>query len=82
MTEAQEGYKPYRVRMRGCLYEIIYDRKCTVYRVELNQRIKVTNEELAHKVRLKMKVREEEWVLAKAFRLIWAALKTPWLSRK
>ena len=79
MRDKPEAHKPYRVRLDGKLFEIMWDRNATVYRVKLNQRVKVRDPKLVTRVQMEMAKREGAGTIVKALRMIWAALKTPWL---
>lgn len=74
-----EGHRPYRVRLYGKLFEIVWDKDATVYQVKMNQRYKVKDPEMVTRVQMEMAKREGAGTLLKAWRMIWAALKTPWL---
>lgn len=74
-----EGHRPYRVRLDGKLFEIMWDKAATVYQVKLNRRVKVKDPELITRVQMEMAKREGAGTFLKAVRMIWAGLKTPWL---
>ena len=74
-----EGHRSYRVRLDGKLFEIVWDKNATVYQVKMNQRYKVRDPEMVTRVQMEMAKREGAGTFLKALRMIWAALKTPWL---